>query len=803
MNQDRLLAQALFPKTPDMLPHSADESVFRKKLLRHFGLLSLAGTILFILMLLAASWLDQQARQETLQARERGRIAVASTHIQEDLQAVHSDLRIVASLPALQYFLDHPAPAQRETFARLLRVWAQETRRYDALRHIDQQGHETVRIEQNTGQTLIAPEAENDSPAFLALLKTVHEHPEEEIHVEPLEFRLPQTPSDPPLSPRLHFSIQVFDSQHNASGLLRFSYLADRLLGNFRKVMDGKEHQALLLDENGNSLVTTNPGLPEIHFPKDDPQAWAEISKQESGQVSTPHGLFLFDTLPAFDLRHHAPASDATHRWKVVSHIPPEIVNRDAIHHRPVVWLVLTLVYILLLISTWFVIRAQLSRQHALAMLESAQAQQRQLIRNLPVGVYSFRFHPDGSTSFEYASPVFCEILDIDLHQLLQDPKVAFNHAHPDDYPGLMARHQQASQTLEPFRWEGRFLVRGETRWLRISSDAVPDVGAGSLWSGIISDITERKQVLLELQRSAEEIEDLYDRAPCGYLSIDGHGLVVRINATLLDWLGHTRDDVMGRMLFTEILTPSSSQLFQDNFPQFKAHGQAHNLEWELRRKDGSLLPVLVNASAIYDEYGHFVMSRSTLFDLTERKALEKELERQAHIDVLTNLSNRRHFFELAEHELSRARRHNLPLSALMLDIDHFKRCNDTWGHATGDRVLQKLAEVCLHTLREIDIPGRLGGEEFAVLLVETQAEQAMEAAERLRMALADAHLPLENGQTLSFTVSVGVAHLKPEDLNIADLLRRADTALYAAKNSGRNRVCVANAQTNDPATTP
>ncbi|HEX5338562.1 MAG TPA: diguanylate cyclase [Gallionella sp.] len=173
-----------------------------------------------------------------------------------------------------------------------------------------------------------------------------------------------------------------------------------------------------------------------------------------------------------------------------------------------------------------------------------------------------------------------------------------------------------------------------------------------------------------------------------------------------------------------------------------------------------------------------------------ENRYAHEELERRAYSDYLTGLANRRYFLEQAENELARALRYGGALSILMLDVDHFKQFNDTYGHKVGDTVLKKLAEVCLGSLRDVDIVGRIGGEEFAVLLPETGREQAMEAAERLRAALAAAQVSLSGGLPLHFTVSLGVVTLNDKGINIDTLLNRADQALYRAKNEGRNRVC-------------
>ncbi len=197
-------------------------------------------------------------------------------------------------------------------------------------------------------------------------------------------------------------------------------------------------------------------------------------------------------------------------------------------------------------------------------------------------------------------------------------------------------------------------------------------------------------------------------------------------------------------------------------------------------------------AKVFRDDRGKPLRMLGTNIDITERKLLQIELEKQAHIDYLTNVSNRRYFMEQAELELNRAIRYGNPLSIFMMDIDFFKLVNDSHGHNAGDTVLKKLADVCRQTLRDVDIIGRLGGEEFAILLPATGQEEAVEAAERLRASLANAKVPQENGQLLQFTVSIGVSSLTSQIDNFDVLLNLADNALYEAKKSGRNKVCIA-----------
>lgn len=180
--------------------------------------------------------------------------------------------------------------------------------------------------------------------------------------------------------------------------------------------------------------------------------------------------------------------------------------------------------------------------------------------------------------------------------------------------------------------------------------------------------------------------------------------------------------------------------------------------------------------------------ARYAVHDLVELEHEKCDLFELATIDPLTKALNRRAFMRFSERELARFKRDNSQLSALMLDIDHFKQVNDVHGHAAGDKVLTKMVAVAASVLRQEDLIGRLGGEEFAIVLVDADAASAARVADRIRQAIKQVKFPSES-EPFNVTVSIGVAEPLFNEASINDALERADAALYRAKRNGRDRV--------------
>ncbi len=298
----------------------------------------------------------------------------------------------------------------------------------------------------------------------------------------------------------------------------------------------------------------------------------------------------------------------------------------------------------------------------------------------------------------------------------------------------------------------------------------------------------------------------IFEYTPDALLVIDPAGRITLANAQAESLFGYDRSELIGQPI--EILVPAR---FAGSHVQHRARflAETHSRpmgaasELSARRKDGSELPVDIMLSPMIVQGNHLVLC--VVRDITERKAAQDELARQtaelrqlhaelellAKHDGLTGLYNWRAFYEHTGQMLKTAQRRCESATLLILDLDHFKQINDSYGHAEGDRVLQAVAATLKATARQTDIVARHGGEEFAVAALGLSEAESLVAAERLRSAIA----AIENLKC-PITASIGVATLEPgappqePSRLLAELLDQADQALYAAKRNGRNQVC-------------
>jgi diguanylate cyclase (GGDEF)-like protein/PAS domain S-box-containing protein len=284
--------------------------------------------------------------------------------------------------------------------------------------------------------------------------------------------------------------------------------------------------------------------------------------------------------------------------------------------------------------------------------------------------------------------------------------------------------------------------------------------------------------------------ETIFEGMRDGVFVLDARDRVVDINPIAQTIVGTSSSEVIGRPV-REVFAGR-----EDLVNSYDATREVHK-ELSIGGGEARKFYDLV-MSPLYDRRKHPIGRLLVLRDISERKHAEEELRRLATTDSLTGMFNRGHFLELSKREVGRALRYNRPLSILMIDIDHFKRVNDNFGHDAGDRVLQNFAVIGREQIRDVDIFGRLGGEEFAILLPDTGFSSAGEVAERLRHAMADSSVRI-NDEVINVTISVGVSTVSASIRNLDLLMSSADKALYTAKWEGRNKVSYADISEDHP----
>ena len=305
--------------------------------------------------------------------------------------------------------------------------------------------------------------------------------------------------------------------------------------------------------------------------------------------------------------------------------------------------------------------------------------------------------------------------------------------------------------------------------------------------------LAENAVTLAALRESEARFRNAFDDSGIGMALVGPDGRWSKVNATLCRIVGYSEDELLTRDL-QAISHPEDRDVDRDLVEgMWSGTISTYEVEKRFVHKNGSIAWIFVTASVVKDAGGNPLYFVAQLQDFTARKVAEDALKTLAVRDELTGLFNRREMDRLLKEEMARAQRHLRPLSLLMVDIDWFKRVNDTYGHQVGDKAIREVARVVLDSVRALDRAARYGGEELAVILPETSSAEAWIVAERIRERVAHTAfftaLDGSTGPTLTLTVSVGISTMSaPGHGGVERLIGEADGALYAAKQGGRNR---------------
>ncbi|MFH2015454.1 MAG: sensor domain-containing diguanylate cyclase [Pseudomonadota bacterium] len=309
--------------------------------------------------------------------------------------------------------------------------------------------------------------------------------------------------------------------------------------------------------------------------------------------------------------------------------------------------------------------------------------------------------------------------------------------------------------------------------------------GVNTLGEELAAHAAERKRAEEQLRLASRYARSLIEASLDPLVTISVEGKIMDVNEAAVEATGVPREQLIGSDFAVYFTDPVKAH---EGYEEAFTKGVARNYPLTLRHVSGRQMEVIYNASVYHTENGEIAGVLAVARDITESKRAE-QAEELASRDSLTGLYNHRTFYALLEEETVRTLRFNRPVSLLMLDIDYFKAVNDTYGHQAGDVILRSLSDLLVKQARAVDRVCRYGGEEFMVILPETDAVVAMQIAERLRAEVERQLIDVGAGRTVTITVSVGVATYPQQADSVKEVVKAADLALYAAKQAGRNRV--------------
>jgi diguanylate cyclase (GGDEF)-like protein/PAS domain S-box-containing protein len=400
-----------------------------------------------------------------------------------------------------------------------------------------------------------------------------------------------------------------------------------------------------------------------------------------------------------------------------------------------------------------------------------------------------------GTPGYSYMSPGVQTLFGVSAEEACADRGALLARVLPPDRAALEARVEEATSSGQAWEAEFRARTAGECiRWFQTRARPTPTEDGEMVWTGVTLDITERKAVEEALKASEQTHRTLFETVPQGIVYQDAQGRITSANPAAQRILGLTLAQMQGRTSFDphwHAVREDGSDFPGAEHPAMRAlrTGQpVHDVVMGLTVPGRGPVWIHVSATPLLGAGGvHSVYS--AFEDITRSVLLSQELRLQAATDDLTGVANRRSLMEHLKGEVQRIARHpELHCSVLALDIDHFKDVNDRWGHAAGDALLVHLAQLMRETVRQVDVVGGTGGEEFTLLLPDTTPEEAQALAERLRQRVETTPLQ-HDGWVIAITVSIGVSAVEPTDARVDAVLVRADRALYRAKAAGRNAV--------------
>jgi diguanylate cyclase (GGDEF)-like protein/PAS domain S-box-containing protein len=713
---------------------------------------------------------------------------------------IHSDLKLLTEQYMLHRFDNTQNSAK--VIKDLQQHWssmAMQRGRYDQIRFLDAQGQEIIRINYNNGNPYAVKQDILQSKKHRYYFNEALNTPSGKIWSSYLDLNIERRQIELPLKPTIRFATRVESANGEIIGVVIINYLAKELLDKFRRISAGFSGNAMLLNWQGYSLLSADasqdwgfmfPDSPQSGIDVRHDQAWHTIQQQSRGQLVNQQGLYTFDYIAPSNSTKNLPNCKSCLR--ILLHIPNKLIEvkleRQVSHTMPMLMLSFSLLALLLGMALWQKVKRQTNEQH-IKMLNHKISYEHELFLSSP-GVIA-KLRNEVGWPIEFISANAEDLLGY-KPEYFQSGNITYSSIIDSNYldkytqETLKADQDRAiTFNRSPYRV---FDSSNNHKWVQETSHVIRNkYGRLTHFFVHINDVTPLKEAEERLTQSRDYIQKVVDTIPDPTLviNLDSYELEL-INQSALDLYNQGRQIISGTTCYRlshKRNTPCKGNLDPCPIQEIKQKKRTVSVIHKHFDFDGNVIHVDVRATPIFDESGkNIVQIIESHRDITETVEMERKLQHIAETDRLTQIFNRMKFDEELKNQIAWASLTHNRFGLIMLDLDHFKQVNDTFGHDVGDQVLKNTVDLLHSIIRKSDILARWGGEEFMIIAPLINADELKTLAESLRSAI-EQYCHEKVGKV---TASFGASLVNPSD-NIDSLLKRVDSALYESKQKGRN----------------
>ncbi|MBL7002763.1 MAG: diguanylate cyclase [Gammaproteobacteria bacterium] len=676
---------------------------------------------------------------------------------------------------------------------------------YDQLRLIDHLGQETIRIDFKNDQSVIVNKEALQNKAQHYSFKEAISLSRKQIFISPLDLNIEHNQVEVPIKPMIRFATPIYNLDNKKVGVLILNYIATNLLKNFKQntLNNPPDHatQLFLLNKNAYFMVGLSAeqewsfmfkNHKQYKFSNQYPQAWSQILASKQGIYQNHQGIFSYTSISQVPLTSN-PKKCPNCDWKAVAFTSKDVLDHLLIDESKKLTPAFLVFFLVGLVSFWILMRHSIHRlenETQLKRLHQTISNEHDIFITGPTIIFKWR--DQYGWPIDYISENVQSVLGYSAKDFLNNELSYSSIVAPEflsqiaDDVAKAKQLKQRSFELKPYQVVD---ASGRRIWFRHYSTTFYDrKDKVSHYYGYVNDITQIKEAEERLKQSKDYVDNLLDTLPGPTVVIDikNHHILLANHAA--KELYNEGNLIPNGMTCHKLSHHRDSPCDSKDDPcPIREVLKSKKTEKVVHRhfiNDGDEVFVELMSRPIFNAEGEVIQIIESQRDITHHVKNERRLTIQATTDPLTKAYNRLKLDSELALQLEIAKSRSIKLGLIMFDLDHFKQVNDTFGHDVGDYVLKEITWLARQAIRKTDILARWGGEEFMILLPETELSKIEIIAETLRTSIEQHYFK----DVKQVTTSLGVTISKQKD-STESIIKRVDEALYESKENGRNRV--------------